>query len=245
MIDRPGHLQANVVRIDAVLSLEDAGLTRGYESGEVGRVLCGGLDYVLKRPIPTNPTQAVAEAIGYWFAARARAPVPDHDLVRDPRGEIVFGSLAVRDFKPLGSARIATQVHVEALSRIFAVDLLLSNVDRHMKNYVIGPPDDARLLAIDFGRGIPFDDRHLSAGGVPQRSNTADTAHELDRNGLLDRELAVQVLDELATTPLENFEALLDKLPSEMLGAQLRNGLLDWRRNLFEQTVQRAIAQAL
>lgn len=201
--------------------------------------------YVLKRAVPGNPANAVAEYLGYAVAKRVGVLVPEHRILRsDLSGGLVFGSVFQdkTKFEGFGASVSFSAERAEDLGRILGADLATRNDDRHRNNYLLGKSQPPRAMAIDFGRGVPFASA-LQEPLVPlsHTCNTMSTAREFVRSGFLSLDAAVDVLFRLREeAPPEALIAELEALPDEFFGDGLRDLTYCWLREHFEESLESA-----
>lgn len=180
-------------------------------------------DYLAKYPTPAHPEHAAVEALGYRLSAACGLAVPVGVILNRAGAPWAFGSRIEGGVTQY--TRMSAQDREDALkqcapwlSALCALDLFLSNPDRHADNalYRRSPIDNRwTFLAMDFSRAFWH-------GGFPTRScaelmavgNTATTIAWLKFYNLWDTRRAGTVpLSLLSITP-DSIAARVNELPA-------------------------------
>ena len=133
--------------------------------------------------------------------------------LRASAGEIDFHSLAL------------------TLSRIYAFDLFVNNIDRHATNYIVREQHfGTALLAFDYSRawlvhGVPPPTLPL-----PEQCNTVQLQRSLCRlfGEFFNVDEATHVLDSLIKVDGNRVESIIGTHPQEWLTNEQRDGILNW-----------------
>lgn len=111
--------------------------------------------------------ERASEWICSKLAEAAHITCPPFEPIRMKSGDIAFGSRRVMGVAPaLDTTAYLTSSTYESedpepsrsLSRIYAFDMFVMNIDRHYENYLMGNDGYAkRIFAFDFGRALFWD----------------------------------------------------------------------------------------
>ena len=116
------------------------------------------MDYVVKKFDIGGPVRA-SEMLCTLIAGAVGIATPTGRILEDLDGELVFGSQIYGDAQPSGPAMLLddppSAMALGQISRIFAFDLFLGNVDRHLNNYLVRTQNGMqRVLAMDFSHAL-------------------------------------------------------------------------------------------
>jgi hypothetical protein len=191
-----------------------------------------GLDYMLKDDSGGLPIRA-REWICHCLADRAGIPVVEYRPVLSPAGQVLFGSKIVLNGGPGGTAfnmLAGTLPLAEAstvLSKIYAIDLLLGNGDRHPDNFMV-ETDGAtpRIRVIDYSEAValidPVQRTQIPGGGT----STVSVGRALRNHYPFSVSAAHLALDRLAA--VDSVKPILEEMPADWLPAGTRNEIAAW-----------------
>jgi len=113
-----------------------------------------GLDYCVKRDENGYPARA-NEWIGTWLARAVGIAVAKPAIVRDLDNKIIFGSEIdgndTNDNLSIFQSGRLPQDHIIHIWKTFALDLFISNDDRHVNQYkIFNQNRNDRILSFDF-----------------------------------------------------------------------------------------------
>jgi hypothetical protein len=194
-----------------------------------------GVEYCVKT-VARTPAVPAAEFICHTLAHTCGIPVPQFDIVELPDGSLAFGSAwegSAADkqhaIQVLTGARPGRQL-VKCLSRIFAFDLFVHNVDRHLGNFlcVAGRTPGHTVKAYDFSRAFTACTWPLPQPPMPSTTRTLTTARLLREIHGFDETEAKGLLDRIDSIPFASFKRLVDGLPLDWLNSKSRSSLLKW-----------------
>jgi hypothetical protein len=191
-----------------------------------------GALYYIKTDDRGRPTRA-SEWLGTHIAEAVGIQAPSAVVVERLNGELVFGSrrvIGVSDEIATRSYLLTPSVSNTAvpisgltgiLSRIYALDMFLGNVDRHFGNYLsIDDSGVRRLYAFDFSRAV-FWEWPWSAYPTIQ-SNTRMHGRILRQLHGFDTAAAAAVLDNIAGLAPNTIEGFFNLMPADWCTDQLR-----------------------
>lgn len=156
------------------------------------------------------------------IANMLNVPVPEHKALRNLNGEILYGSRDIGNrltvleankilYSGVPSNDLSTPLLATILSKIYALDLLLGNDDRHIENFIFTrelsdehPLQIARIRAIDFGAST-ITDIEKSPSILDPRCNTIKIAREIRKSHTFENQPAIS----LCTRFRDNRELML------------------------------------
>ncbi len=183
-----------------------------------------------------------SEAICGFLAEEVGITVPTSKVIEMIDGRLVFGSRRVSGV----ADEVATRLFLETasqpdtnpemvslrkiLSEIYAFDLAMNNVDRHLGNYVsVEDQAGRRLLAIDHSRALFF--RWPFNGFPSSLENTIVTGRALRQLHDFDLAAALSVADKLGRLAPAVIEGFISRLPPSWLPPELGRQLMAWWSN--------------
>ena len=129
------------------------------------------------------------------------------------------------------------------ISRIFAFDLFVENIDRHTNNYIVRPQanNNWSFLAFDYSKA-------WLATGWPLKTPPMNPAAATTKNfktinkylgGILDIDEAMYVLDNILSTHSDRIEMILSSQPKSWLEDAKKNSILSfWKNGQMETRVK-------
>lgn len=194
-----------------------------------------GRDYAVKCVSDGNKYVPASEMFCYEIARDLAIPTPDYQFIQMPSGEIGFGSAWE------GGAKIANESYVigiltgsvsvrgitEFLSRVYAMDIFVNNVDRHWGNFIFRDSFRSVIaLAYDFGRAWYASNPYsFDAFGD---CNTRLAISLAVAHGKYDPAEALQTLETIENISSDRIEAIFEGMPSEWLAHLDRQTFLQW-----------------
>jgi hypothetical protein len=191
-------------------------------------------DYAIKEAA-TIETMPHSEWLCAHLAELVGLPTPKCKIV-DIKGVKSFGSRWQAGEEPnwwlsVQAGKIQITDLAPSLSRIFAFDLFVNNIDRHLKNYfVFAQRSGHSILAMDFGRswlfkGIPPPDLPMSTS-----TNTIRAQKNLKTLfGHTAEESEVDVITErLEKVTADEIDGIICRHPNEWLKVDQKKSILDW-----------------
>jgi hypothetical protein len=221
----PSALLHPVVTVKALFAVDNN--SRGADSTFRG-VSGENREYHIKKSTSANQFSPLSESLGYWCSNIAQVKTPTPQVVRLPDGEFAFGSEILKESAPLGKLESVRLEHCATLSRIYVVDCLLHNEDRHLANYLIDLRDRTEILAIDFGRSVPFGS--FPPPAPPPRGNTNLFFTRWMAQIGFDNEAASDAICRLTDGDGENLNDMLERLPQSFFSGApaLLTQLVEW-----------------
>lgn len=199
-----------------------------------------GKDYAIKTRGDHNSNGYIpaTEWFCYELAQHLLIPTPGYDILVMPDGERVFGSVWEGGVMPmadtanlLGVLRGAIHVPhlIPFLSKVYALDLFINNMDRHFGNYLLRNGYQGHvMLAYDFSQawyavGEPW-------GSVAQdaRCNTQGCHTAIIQTGNFDAGIAAMTLDEIAAISAGRIESILSQMPEEWMEPGDHQDIASW-----------------
>jgi hypothetical protein len=190
-----------------------------------------GLDYMLKDDSGA-PVRA-REWICHHLADRAGVPVMEYKPILTPAGRVVFGSRFILNGGPGGMANIISGTLALAeggsvLSKIYALDLLLGNSDRHPDNFMVenDPAGTPRVRAIDFSEACALIDPIQRVNIPAMGTSTVAVGRMLRNHYPFSLDAACLALDRVAA--VASLKQFLEEMPADWLATDTRNEIATW-----------------
>jgi hypothetical protein len=173
----------------------------------------------------------LAELLAQQLARRCGLTVPDcHVIELEAKpGEFYFGSQwegGAEDYSPGIVAKVTNPIE---FSRIFAFDLLVHNVDRHMNNYLyLQLAGDTVVKAMDHSRTWWFSGWPLPPPPPPISSATmANYGHWAGQAGW-NKAAAIEVVDQWLSVDQAEVSSIIAQAPADWVDATARTSLIAW-----------------
>lgn len=189
-----------------------------------------GLAYAVKT-VAKSP-QPASEWFCHILAGLCGIPCPPFERIEMPDGSLAFGSRWEGGTKAKAVPMIVdpafTSLVKPAFSRIHALDLFVSNEDRHLNNYLIRERRGGFvILAMDFGRAFLFRGWPM-APQLPAKCMTMRAFPALKRIHGFDFVAADKVLQAIERTDKDMIRAIFDSMPSAWLDASTASAIVQW-----------------
>ena len=194
-----------------------------------------GVDYCIKT-VEKTPRVPAAELICYSLADLCGLSVPQYDVVEFPEGALGFGSVwdaSAADQQSSNSVLLGQSKGKEIarnLSRIYAFDLFVHNVDRHLNNYlcVRGRVPGYTVKAFDFSRAFSAHGWPLPPLPMIESEATVRTFRYLKTLHQFSFSDASDLLNKIKALPASRFRSVLDSLPPKWADAKLKKRMVKW-----------------
>lgn len=195
-----------------------------------------GLQYCIKTCAKT-PNAPAAEYMCNGLAALCGLPIASYAIVRLLDGTLAFGS-------EWDGSKLAAQPALDdlligkapgrqigpVLSRAYAFDLFVHNVDRHPGNYlgVAGRTLGHSIKLYDFSRAFTATGWPLPPLPLHPSTKTILTHRQLLKHHAFDLGAAEDLLNRIQKIDHASFKSIVTAMPSAWLDVQLRIKVLKW-----------------
>jgi hypothetical protein len=129
------------------------------------------------------------------------------------------GVIPVDDLKP-------------TLSRVYAFDQFVQNVDRHLNNFVVRQqPAGHAMLANDYSRAWIVSGWPLPPPPLPAGANTVIWQRWLAKDWnvrVVEKDVADEVLELLSKVPKDRVKRIIEDHPTSWLPDHTKTAILDW-----------------
>lgn len=194
-----------------------------------------GLEYCVKT-VAKTPAAPAAEYICHQLAAACGFAVAQYDIVELLDGTVAFGSvwdssaLQRQDTLLLLMDQLPGKGIQANLSRIYAFDLFVHNVDRHPGNYlcVKGRTPGHTVKVYDFSRAFTAHGWPLPALPMSATEMTVATYRQVAKAHPFVPDEAMEALDRISDVAHSSFKGIIDSVPKEWLDAPTRREVLKW-----------------
>ena len=196
-----------------------------------------GKDYAVKTIEDGNGYVPATELFCYELARELSIATPNYNFIKLKDDSVAFGSEwegGVREIKEVAQIWAILKGRVEIiglkpfLSRVYALDLFINNIDRHFGNYIFRDSYSGVIaLAYDFSRAWyafePFGYESLE-----DNYNTAICHNTIIQEGHFDPETAKNTLDEVSRIDKSSINRILAMIPEVWLDDETKKELLQW-----------------
>lgn len=201
-----------------------------------------GRHYALKSIADGKGRVPASELFCYELAYRVVIPTPAYSLIKLPSGELAFGSqweggvingAPQINFQMFIHQVLSGQVKVTNLktflSRLYAFDLFVNNVDRHWGNYLWRNSHGGKLIALafDFGRS-QFETGHTGFEALDPKENTQIVFNAINQFKHYDRSQAVDCLESIRSIATDEILAILANFPSNWMPNSEKESYVRW-----------------
>lgn len=223
-------------------SLYPVQITQTYtnDSGSCDMTMIGvgadNIDYAIKLTTDGNGRVPASEMFCYELAQCFDIATPGYTIVRLRDGSLAFGSVyeSVQQIKDISkrtdilSGKIKVRNLKAFLSKVYAFDLFVNNIDRHFGNYLFRETTRATIaLAFDFSRAW----YEIDAYGYQATKHLTKTklAHAIiGHYKQYDKKVAGQTLDDILTLPKDMVEAIFKVIPDSWFYDNFASEFLNW-----------------
>ncbi|RLB67910.1 MAG: hypothetical protein DRH03_10435 [Deltaproteobacteria bacterium] len=218
-------------------------ITRTYnnDSGSVDMRAFGvgsdNRDYAIKQLTDGSGRIPATEMFCYELAQCFDIATPGYTIVKLRDGSLAFGSViegGVGQIKNLVEAieifkgRPPVRGLKEFFSKVYAFDLFINNIDRHLGNYLFRHSLRSTIaMAFDFGRAW----YEIDAYGyqATNQDNKTQAGHVIiSQYNQYDLTIARQTLREIAALPKSRVEAILNSIPNDWFHDSFAADFLNW-----------------
>lgn len=201
-----------------------------------------GRDYALKLISDGNGKVPATEMFCYELARKLQIATPHFEIIRMRDSSFAFGSAWEGGVDPVTKYLQAVDILkgtkkvrglIEFLSKVYALDLFVNNIDRHFGNYLFRDSihNSVIPLAYDFGRAWyaydPFGYQALEAID----ENTQDWHQIICTHGQFDENLALATLDAIQGISANEISVIINEFPNGWLSATDATEFVDWWSN--------------
>jgi hypothetical protein len=173
----------------------------------------------------------IVEWLAQHLAARCGLLVPDCYVVQlaTQPDKLMFGSKWEGGAEAFFHGILEKITNPSELSAIFAFDLLIHNVDRHLNNYLyLQLAGDTVVKAMDHSRCLWFSGWPLPSPPPENNSNTMRNAQHWKTVVQWDKTRADEVVLAWSTITKEDITAIFEKAPSVWTTQQQREDFQNW-----------------
>lgn len=230
--------QANVPQLIALDAVFCGGAVFGSEDANEG-CFCGDAGGFVIKKNGAAATMPHDEWFCSSLAAASGVPQVPFSVIRHTDGNLWFGSRWMNgktadwwNLAQQGSIDFATLA--DDLSRIYALDLFIHNVDRHANNFMVVPEGSGhRVYSFDYSRAW------LHHGFPPPQIMTEVTLATLNVREWLKRtfgvyinvNVAMQILDNIDRMNTAAIERIISSHPKDWLTQQQEDDIVNWWGN--------------
>jgi hypothetical protein len=211
------------------------------ESGSADLSMIGtgvdGRDYAIKTCSDGKGYVPITELFCYELARALNIATPDFQIVKIRSGELAFGSVweggvqlisQVTELEKILSGTKPVRNLKAFISRVFALDLFINNIDRHFGNFLFRSSYNSHIgLAYDFGRAW-YEINPFGYEVVQKNSKTIQCNFFARNFNQYDRSLASNALDEISVIENSSIRDILLRAPELWLKESERIEFLNW-----------------
>jgi hypothetical protein len=204
----------------------------------IGRAT-NGKDYAIKT-VNDSPRGRIpaCELFCYELANLLQIATPDYHLITMSDSTLAFGSaweggvISLSDNTSFINLFIGNQKPanlVESISKIYALDIFVNNVDRHFKNYIFRSGYKSNIvLAMDFSRAWYEIDPYGYDAAYSKDCNTS-TAHEIMRKlNCFDSIIALNTLRTIKNINQDTIRQIISLMPSDWISLSDSSKFIEW-----------------
>lgn len=197
-----------------------------------------GHTYAIKTGQKANdPLLPANEWICTNLAEMSGIAVPTHRIIERSTGTYAFGSRweggveGQQRVLELLTGKIAQPGIDEVISRIYAFDLFIHNIDRHPGNYLARKSHkNWALVALDYSRSLLHHNWPNVGPGFPSQ-NTHNVIRVFQAHNSFHHDSANQLLDTIESLPNDLLLKIMDEMPDNWISVTLKNNLDAWWRS--------------
>lgn len=195
-------------------------------------------DYAVKTISDGNGFIPASELFCYELARLLDIPTPNYDLVTMRDGTLAFGSVWEGGVHHIDDQNrlIAILTGVTPvrdlklfLSRVYAYDLFINNLDRHLNNYLFRESYKSLIgLAFDYSRAW-YEVGAYGYESMDDKKCKTQLCHQLiNECGNYEREAAVKLLDRILNIEHTAIERILKMIPDDWLEDNVKKEIITW-----------------
>lgn len=199
-----------------------------------------GKDYAIKTVNDHNSNGFIpaTELFCYDLAAELLIPTPDYCLLQLADNSIAFGSVwegGVHTIKDVAMAIdvLKKQLPIKGLtsflSKVYALDIFINNIDRHFGNYLIRDSYHGHIiLAYDFSLAWYACGNAYGYEAINTPCNTKRWHELIKQTKNFDVEIAKSTLSEIERLPVKKVESIISQIPNEWLSQTIKAEIMQW-----------------
>ena len=212
--------------------------TQGTADLQVIVTASNNKDYAVKMVTDGNGYIPATELFCYELARLVDVPTPSYDLITMRDGTLAFGSVweggvhhisEANQIMDILTGKIAVRDLNLFLSRVYAFDLFINNLDRHFGNYLFRQSYNSLIgLAFDYSRAWYEVGAYQYESLEDKKSKTQMCHSVIEQYNKYDRNAALQTLTQISAIPDKKIEKLLQAIPDAWLSGNIKNEIVDW-----------------
>lgn len=230
--------QASVPQLLAVDALFCGAANFGSEDTNEG-CFCGDAGAFVIKKNDVHPALSHCEWFCSSLATAVGVPQVPFNIIRHPDGAYCFGSRwmegKTKDWWNLALQGAVTFSDLaEDLSRIYAFDLFIHNVDRHANNYMVVPINGAyKVYSFDYSRSWLISGFPPTTVMTDPTCNTVNVKNWLKRNfgDYISINAAFEVLDAIDAISVGQVHDIIYAHPKDWLTQQEEDAIIAWWSN--------------
>jgi hypothetical protein len=195
-------------------------------------------DYAVKTIQDGRGFVPATELFCYELAKLINIPTPNYDLITMRDGSFAFGSTWEGGVSPIKDINQVIAILTGKtiirdlnlfLSRVYAFDLFINNIDRHFGNYLFRESFNSMIgLAFDYSRAW-YEVGAFSFDSLNDKETKTQQCHSFIKDyNKYDRLEASKTLDKILSIEAKSIEAILQKIPDDWLETQAKNEVAHW-----------------
>lgn len=196
-------------------------------------------DYAVKTTADGNGYVPLTELFCYEVARELTIATPNYAIIKFRDNSIGFGSEwegGAQELKALPmifeilKGNIPVRGLKSFLSKVYALDLFINNIDRHFGNYIFRDSYTSKIgLAYDFSRAWYAIEKNGYQCLESRDDNKTLLCHTIIRKTeFFDVTTAINTLDEIGRIPSKTINRILSGIPNEWLPQEISMELLQW-----------------
>lgn len=227
--------QKELLPIDAVQIHRN---TQGSADLQVIVTASNNKDYAVKMVTDGQGYVPATELFCYELARLLDVPTPSYDLITMRDGSLAFGSVWEGGVHHISEAnqiidiltgKISVRDLNQFLSRVYAFDLFINNLDRHFGNYLFRQSYNSLIgLAFDYSRAWYEVGAYQYDSLNDKNSNTQKCHAFIKEYNKYDRNSAIKTLNKISTITSKEIENVLQTIPDAWLSGNIKNEIVDW-----------------
>lgn len=170
----------------------------------------------------------LGELVGIAAPPCVIAKMPDDSLVFASRWE---GGIVDQWWSRIGSGEINQQYMSDVLSKIYAFDQFISNIDRHANNFLVRQQrTDLVFFAFDYSKAWLWSGAELPPAPLPQATRTVTMQRQLSNQigKYINPSKSEEVINKIREIDNTEIEIILNTHPYSWLPKDKREYILDW-----------------
>ena len=195
-------------------------------------------DYAVKTTQDGKGYVPATELFCYELAKLIDIPTPNFDLITMRDGSLAFGSMWEGGVHHISNANLIIDILSgkkkvrdlnQFLSRVYAFDLFINNIDRHFGNYLFRQSYNSLIgLAFDYSRAWYEVDAYQYNSLKDKSSNTQKSHNIISNYKKYDRNTASQTIKRISEIKTNKIELILRSIPDIWLSKEIKNDVANW-----------------